>query len=123
MSARLIRRLAVILIALYAFGQASVALAGCEMDRGSMVQVMAMSGADHCDDCTVAKAPTVTVACSAHCTADLQLTPAEPAAIPGSSSEPLLRAALSRFCSPPPNLAQAAGGKLPRRILLHSFQI
>jgi hypothetical protein len=41
MTTHLLRRIAIVLIAFYAFGQASIAMAGCGMDRGEMAQAMA----------------------------------------------------------------------------------
>jgi hypothetical protein len=121
MTARLIRRIAIALVAFYAFGQASVALAACGMDRGAMAQAMAMPAGDSCDDCAKAGADSVTALCVAHCTADLQLTGAAPDAAPAVAGV-LMVAAVPRFRSPSV-LAYLPPGGPPRRILLHSFQV
>jgi hypothetical protein len=123
MTARFIRRFAVALIAFYAFGQASVALAACGMDRGAMAQAMAMPAGDTCDDCANTGADAVTQLCVVHCTADLQLTAAAPDALPAAAIvDPLMAIAVPRFRSPPV-LAYLPPGAPPRRILLHSFQV
>src|SRR5687768_13218849 len=81
MNRRLIRRLAIALIAFLAFAQASVALAACAMDRGEMGPMTAQtneSGAagEGCCAPDSVPSPEAQVAnnCFAHCTADLQLT-------------------------------------------------
>lgn len=123
MTARLIRRIAIALLALYAFGQASVALAACGMDREAMARAMAMPAGEPCGGCAPAERDSVGAVCVAHCTADLQTvstTPgdaAPPSAIvvPLKAVPPVFRSALLLACPPP--------GAPPRRILLHSFQI
>lgn len=123
MATHLIRRIAIFLIAFYAFGQASVAFAACGMDRGAMAQAMAMPAGDTCDDCVKANADSVTALCVAHCTADLQVPAAAPDALPApAAAESLTAFAVPRFRSPP-ILAYLPPGAPPRRILLHSFQI
>ena len=123
MTSRLIRRIALALLALYAFGQASVALAACGMDREAMAQAMAMPAGDPCDDCAKADADSVTALCVAHCTADLQLAAAAPDALPAAAiADALIVIAVPRFRSPPV-LAYLPPGTPPRRILLHSFQV
>lgn len=122
MTSRLIRRIAFALLAFYAFGQASVALAACGMDRGAMAQAMAMPAGEKCDDCANTAADSVTALCVAHCTADLQLTGAAPDAVAAPAVQPLTALPVARFRSPPV-LAYLPPGTLPRRILLHSFQI
>ncbi len=123
MTVRLIRRIAVVLIAFYAFGQAGVALAACGMDRGAMAQAMAMPGDQTCDECAKAGADTVALNCVAHCTADLQLKAVSPDAVPSPAVAELLTApAVAHFRSPP-ILDYLPPGAPPRRILLHSFQV
>jgi hypothetical protein len=122
MSARLIRRLAVLLLALYAFGQAKVVLAGCDMERASMAHAMAMQAGNTCGDCDVAEPEIVSAACVAHCTGDSQLPGRALAAIPPAPSAPLLPVVVPTFRSPPV-VAYLPPGSLPRRILLHSFQV
>lgn len=126
MKLRLIRRIAVALVAFYAFGQANVALAVCGMDRGAMAQAMSMQGGGDqgCEDCAKAGQDTVavTAACAVHCTADLQLTKAAPDSVPVPAVLAATTLLVPRFRSPPV-LAYLPPGNLPRRILLHSFQV
>jgi hypothetical protein len=131
MNRRLIRRLALALIAFLAFGQASVVLAACAMDRGEMGAMMAQtneSGAAGEGCCAPASVqfPDAQVSnnCFAHCTVDLQLTgfPVVLLQVPAATPVLLLpqpersfpgRAALE--APPPPTITS--------RILLHSFLI
>jgi hypothetical protein len=104
MTSRLIRRIAIGLIAFYALGQASIAMAACGMDRSAMAQAMIMA------------------ACVAHCTADLQLTTATADAVPARAIESRATIPVPSFRSPPV-VAYPPPATPPRRILLHSFQI
>ena len=123
MTVRLIRRIAFALLAFYAFGQAAVALAGCDMDRGAMAQAMSMPADDDCDGCAQPGADSVSAVCVAHCTADLQITVAAPEALPALAIANLVIVpAVPRFTSPP-LVAHPSPGSPPRRILLHSFQV
>jgi hypothetical protein len=123
MTLRLIRRTALMLIALFAFAQASVAVAGCLMDRGSMAASQEMAADNGCD-CPPADGGGPSAVCVSHCTADLQLfgqymAPVVHAApqhgvlvVHGSDR----RLAVAIPYVPPPATP-------PRRILLHSFLI
>jgi hypothetical protein len=131
MNRHLIRRLALALIAVLAFAQASVVLAACTMDRGEMGPMMAHtshSGAADEDCCAPAAvhSPEAQVAngCFMHCTADLQITgfPVVLAQVPTATPVRFLpqlersypgRALLE--APPPPTVTS--------RILLHSFLI
>ena len=124
MTARFVRRFAAALIALYAFGLGTVALAACGMDRGEMAQTMAMAAAGTEHDCHEAEegAAPLTPVCAAHCTADVQFTGIQPVAVPSRLDIAVLmveavagRASLPAAYLPPPGP--------PRRILLHSFLI
>jgi hypothetical protein len=64
----------------------------------------------------------VTAACVAHCTADLQLTNSAPEAIPARVSELLAILPAPSFRSHR-SLHLRRRARLPRRILLHSFQV
>lgn len=121
MTARIVRRIAIALLALYAFGQASVALAACGMDREAMAQAMAMPAGDACDGCAGPAADSVTAACVVHCSADLWLAPdqSEVLAAPMAHRGGV---APATFVSPPISACLPPGAP-PRRILLHSFQI
>jgi len=130
-SRRLLRRLALALIAFLAFAQASVALAACTMDRGEMGGMAAQaneSGAadEGCCAQSSLKFPEAQVAnnCFAHCTADLQLTGFSVVLVRVPAATPVLllpqlesgfpgRALLEAL--PPPTVTS--------RILLHSFLI
>ena len=122
MRLRLLRRIAIVLLAFYAFGQVGVALAACGMDRGAMAQAMTMPAGQGCDECPQPGRDTVSAACAAHCTADLQLTARTPDAVPASAIEARAVLAVPIFSSPPV-VASLPPGTLPRRILLHSFQV
>ena len=124
MTLRLIRRITVALLALYAFGQASVAFAAtCDMDRGTMAQAMAMPAGDTCDDCATAGADAVTALCVAHCTADLQIASAAPDAVAAPAMIESMSAVVAPRFRSPPVVAYLPPGAPPRRILLHSFQV
>ena len=119
MNRRLVRRLAVALIALLAFAQASVAFGGCFMDRADMAQ---MAGDSDCCGTTPQFEPLAQLKndCLAHCTADLQLS-GEPAALVRIPADVLVfvlphRSAPYFAAPPPPPL-------IPPRILLHSYLI
>src|SRR4051812_10170272 len=102
MTLRLIRRVAIALLAFYAFGQASVALAACGMDRGSMAQAMTMPAGDACDDCATPVGDSVSALCVAHCTADLQIAAMATDALPARAIvDSLIVVAFSGFRSPP----------------------
>src|ERR1041385_2430911 len=78
MSSRLKRRFALILLALLAFAQVNVALAGCFRDRASMMPASAANSdpGAQCDGCDVPVsklADHISNACVVHCTSDLQL--------------------------------------------------
>ena len=124
MNRRFIRRLALALIAMLAFAQASVALAACSVDRGEMAQ-MVSTGEDCCANPEVqAWEAQLTNGCVAHCTADLQLS-GLPIALVHQADDTVV------FVLPPrdsgfrptaqrdPPLARV----IPPRILLHSFLV
>jgi hypothetical protein len=123
MNLRLVRRLSIWIIALFAFAQASVVFAACEMERASMAQAMTMDADEPCSCGGGEMQTTVTASCVAHCTADLQLSglpvtlvyglPAAPIRIAPTSNVDL--ALMARHAPPP--------FAVPRRILLHSFLI
>lgn len=123
MTARLIRRIAILLLASYALGQAALAQAACGLDRASMAQSMAMPAGDTCGECVTVAADAVTATCIAHCTADLQLVPGEPVSIPGPVDAPVPPAPKARVGTGQSLAAQTLASNVPRRILLHSFQV
>lgn len=123
MSPRLLRNIALAVLALYAFAQASVALAACEMDRSAMAQAMAMPAGDTCEDCVEVATDALTATCLAHCTADLKRTFSDPVSIPDATCAPLPPLPKTRVGTGPPFLAEPLAAGVPRRILLHSFQV
>ena len=119
MNRRLIRRFAFALIALLAFVQAGVALAGCFMDRGGMANMATLG-----DCCSPAPefqpAAELKNDCLAHCTADLQLSGLAVGLAQGPADTPVLllpRVSMVYPAQPPP------APPIPPRILLHSFLI
>jgi hypothetical protein len=121
MSRRVSRRIAILVLGLLAFAQAGMTLAACSMDRGSMAQAMTMPADEPCGSCT-AEGESVAAVCVAHCTADLQLTSAAPDVVAAPAVQPPPALPIARFRSPPV-VAYLPPGTLPRRILLHSFQV
>jgi hypothetical protein len=124
MNRRLIRRVSIWLIALLGFAQASVTLAACSMDRGSLGSMLEMP--TDCGDCEThlkPDAPQYANRCVAHCTADLQLsgTPAALAVHPSDSPVLVLRRA--ELYRAPGAVAGVSPPSVPVRILLHSFLI
>lgn len=122
MAFRLVRRLAFLLIALYAMGQAGIALAACGMDRGAMAQAMSMPDGTPCEGCPEQSVQSIGAACVAHCVADLQLSSAQPAAALPAQAMPFVIAPPPRL-ERPPLVAHLPPGGPPRRILLHSYQV
>ncbi|HSA90415.1 MAG TPA: hypothetical protein VLF42_11000 [Burkholderiales bacterium] len=114
MNLRIIRRVSISLIATLMFAQASVALAACSMDRGSLAPMLGMSS--DCGDCANR--------CITHCTADLQLPGSLAALVVHPADAPVLllaRADADRV----PRAADPVSppGAVPLRILLHCFLI
>ncbi|HEV8110814.1 MAG TPA: hypothetical protein VGP97_25145 [Burkholderiales bacterium] len=129
MPARLRRRIALVLLALLAFAQVNVALAGCFMDRASLASVTAttpdMDGT--CDGCSMppsGPAHQISNVCIVHCTSDLQLTTADIPLVFDAVEIPIF--VVPPFESPPLAKSALDGPPVaapPRRILLHSFLI
>jgi thiamine pyrophosphate-dependent acetolactate synthase large subunit-like protein len=125
MSARLKRRIALLLLAMLGFTQLNVALASCAMD-GSAMAAMAGTGDDPCKGCDTPLANShdqISSVCATHCaTAD------QPAGVSAVLTVPAIqRAALVLphlvFASRSTGLDGPPAGAPPRRILLHSFLI
>lgn len=124
MNLRLIRRVSIWLIAMLAFAQASVALAACSMERGSLAPMLEMVDGCGCETQVKTDGPQYANRCVAHCTADLQLTGVATALVRSPAEAPVLL--LPHFDrSPAPNtgLELPPPGTVPPRILLHSFLI
>ena len=121
---RIRRWVAVLVLSALAFGQGSLAIAACAMERGMMGGAMAMAADEGCEEMARSSALESINQCFAHCTADLQQVAEVGAMVPHAAAEPVLvvpmaagpGAALKELVAPPP-------GAPPRRILLHSFLI
>lgn len=122
MKTSVIRRVVLCLIAVWAFGQAAVALAACSMERGAPMQMAQADGTCECSsDSPSGQSANV---CASHCNADLQLCGGAPVLVRAPANTPVLlvvqpqsrlidRTALE---APPPRA-------LPHRILQHAFLI
>jgi hypothetical protein len=119
MNRRLVRRLAFALIAMLAFAQAGIALAGCFMERGEMANMATLG--DCCNPTPEFQpAPELRNDCLAHCTADLQLSGLPIALVQAPADVPVLllpHPAAPYLAAPPPT------PRIPPRILLHSYLI
>jgi hypothetical protein len=125
MKLRLIRRVSIWLIAMLAFAQASVAIASCSMERGSLAPMLEMGEGCGCEVPQVkTDAPQYANRCVAHCTADLQLAGLAAALVRSPADAPVLfvesfdrsPVLCTGLDAPPP-------GTVPSRILFHSFLI
>ena len=126
MTKRFLRRVAISLIGLLIFAQASVTLADCPMDRGMLSLTLGTGDENPCGDCgasVTAFGSLYASRCVSHCTADLQLAGLAVALVPHPSyapvfvlEPPVVDVGLAALHAPPP-------GEVPRRILLHSYLI
>ncbi len=123
------RWIAILGLAALAFGQASIAVAACQMDRGTMAQAMAAQPEEPCGDCgtPITVNPNdsaVASACVAHCTSDLRLSnaPVRDLAVPASAPLPVLSDPWPAAISPP-GVKASPPRTVPARILLHSYLI
>jgi hypothetical protein len=125
MTLRLIRRIALGLIAVLAFAQASVVLAACSMERGAMASMLEMpEGCGSCEPQADGDVPQNANRCVAHCTADLQLSGSMTALVRSPAHVPvLLLPPVDRLAFRRTGLDQTPPGAPPHRILLHSFLI
>ena len=124
MPRRLIRRFALLLIAVLGFAHGAVALAGCAMERGGMAQMAEMDG--DCASQAEGKARPSEHAnrCVAHCTADLQLPGFEAALVREPTDAPVLILVSQGSSFPGRAEAEVPPPRtVPHRILLHSFLI
>jgi hypothetical protein len=125
MNLRLIRRVSIWLIAMLAFAQASVAIASCSMERGSLAPMLEMGEGCGCEAPQVkTDAPQYANRCVAHCTADLQLAGLATALVRSPADAPVLvvpRVELGAV--PRTGLESPPPGTVPSRILFHSFLI
>ena len=119
MKASVIRRVVFCLIAVWAFGQAAVALAACSMERGAPMQMA--DGSCDCTGVTPSQSPNV---CAAHCNADLQLCGEAPALLRAPADAPVLKVVPPRRDSTLGTALHAPPLRaLPHRILQHAFLI
>lgn len=126
MPVRLKRRIALLLLAVLAFAQVNVALAGCAMDRGMMASAMAGTAEHSCGGCDTPLADSrdqIASVCATHCATNDQ-----PAAVPAAVTLPAIQRSvlvLPRLVldARPTGLDGPPSGAPPRRILLHSFLI
>ncbi|MGQ0546696.1 MAG: hypothetical protein ACT4P3_15390 [Betaproteobacteria bacterium] len=125
MRARIIRRIAIALIALLGFAQASLSLADCPVERGALALAMAPAGEDGCCGASVSGFDSLYGnRCVAHCTSDLQLAGLAVALVRSPADLPvLLLERRDDRGSPPTGLQAPPPGAPPARILLHSFLI
>jgi hypothetical protein len=127
MKLRLLRRISVGLIAVLAFAQASVAIAACTLDRGSLSQMMAPSSDMPCADCGTSVSdfgPLYANRCVAHCTSDLQLSASLAALAVHPADVPVLVLPRAGVYHVPRAVVHVSpSGAVPVRILLHSFQV
>lgn len=122
----LFRRVAIALIGLLIYAQASVTLADCPMDRGMLSLTLGAGEKQPCGDCGTAVSAFGSLyanRCVSHCTADLQLAGLPVALVPHATytpifvfEPPVVDFGLAALHAPPP-------GAVPRRILLHSYLI
>ena len=107
MAPRLTKRLAILLLALVAFGQLNSVFAACAMERDESAP-MTVPGEHDCAGCAVAAPLGAPTASTAPVAIEAPMRSVRPAALPVSR--------LTLLDRPPP-----AGP--PRRILLHSFLV
>ena len=122
----LFRRVAIALIGLLIFAQASVTLADCPMDRGMLSLTLGAGEEPPCSDCGTSVSAFGSLyanRCVSHCTADLQLAGLPVALVPHPLyapvyifEPPVVDFGLAALHAPPQ-------GEVPRRVLLHSYLI
>ncbi len=115
-----------LLLAAFAFAQASMSFASCAMERGRLAEVIATQAVEpcECDHALIEDDPQHAVRCVAHCTADLQIPNVAVAIVRGAADAPVLtvpRSEIGLFA--PTGLEVPPVGAPPPRILLHSFLI
>lgn len=117
---------AAMVLGMLAFAHASVAMAACSVERGSISQVLSVMSAEPCESGTAMTefGPLYANRCLAHCTADLQRSGPTVAMLGGVSQAPMLflpRVVLSANWARWAEAAPAA--TVPKRIQLHSFLV
>jgi hypothetical protein len=119
------RWIALVLLAVFSFSHASLALADCPVDRATLAQAIAQAAENPCCN-RVSPAGYESLygnRCVAHCTSDLRAAGLAVALVRAPADAPVLLLAAfdddrarARFDAPPPEA-------VPPRILLHSFLI
>jgi len=127
MKPRIRRWVSTALLALLAFTQASLVLAGCAMDRAELAQMLTQPGGHDCCDESGASTgfdalPMSANECVAHSTADLQASGGPLPIFLAIADLPVLHLPVDR---PPatPRKPAPPRERVPSRILLHSFLI
>lgn len=120
------RWIALILLSALAFGQANLAMAACDMERGELAGVLASTDAPPCEACGAVVGPggQLNNLCVEHCTTDLTNAGHAPVLVRAPALAPVLRVPLpapprahrAALDSPPP-------GTPPARVLQHAYLI
>ena len=120
------RCLAIFVLALVAFAQASLAFSACQLDRKSLARAMDSAGAV-AHECELPVATDWTKypnRCFAHCTADLQTVGDAVALVRNPANAPVLALVrLERLPFPRTGLEASPPGAPPPRILFQQFLI
>ena len=121
------RRVATLVLGVFAFIQTSIAFSGCAIDRGSTGWVVA-GGEQPVGDCDMpAPSPKPKQSanlCSVHCASGLQAVGGPFVMVRSATDRPVLAVVgLEPVPAPRTGLFFAPPGAPPRRILLHSFLI
>ena len=129
MRAAFLRRVAIAMLAVLAFAQASLAFADCTHDRSTLADGMASgmeSSANPCpsDTCVSSAGPQYANRCMAHCTSDLQVSGTDVVLFGGPVAVHYLVVPPALPLRPASGLFRDGGPpQPPQRILLHSFLI
>ena len=116
--------IAALLLGALGFAHASVSMAGCSMERGSIGVAPAAESSEPCEcDNGTEIAPLWTNLCFAHCTSDLQLFGSVAVAVNNAVHVSSLVA--PRATQPPHwrRLMVPPAASVPKRIQLHSFLV
>jgi hypothetical protein len=124
---RMLKRwIALVLLAVFSFSHASLALADCPMDRATLSQSIARAAEEPCCASAVPAGYESLYGnrCVAHCTSDLRLAGLPVALLRQPADAPVLLLSGFDWHSPPAaRLDMPSPEAVPPRILLHSFLI
>lgn len=115
-----------LVLGMLGFAHASVSLAACSMERGSMNEFLAVETSNPCDCGTSMTefGPLYTNRCLAHCTSDLRLSRMAVAVASGVSDAPtLLLPRSTQRTGKPRRGGTPPAARVPKRIQLHSFLV